>query len=66
MDEPLLKGFLDFRLKANDLKDRDTKHCQYKTELEIIKNYHGENSEIGAKMQIAREGAERTGESDVS
>lgn len=49
MDEPSLKKFLDFRLEANDLEDRDTEHRQYKTELEIIKNYHGENSEIGAK-----------------
>jgi hypothetical protein len=43
------KRFLDFRLKAANLKDRDTEHHQYKTELEIIKNYHGENSEIGEK-----------------
>ncbi|CAG8786994.1 11869_t:CDS:2, partial [Acaulospora morrowiae] len=37
MEEPSLKKFLDFRLKANDLNDRDTEHRQYKTELEIIK-----------------------------
>ncbi|PKY49054.1 hypothetical protein RhiirA4_422649 [Rhizophagus irregularis] len=29
MDELSLKKFLDFRLKANDLKDRDTEHRQY-------------------------------------
>ncbi|CAG8622165.1 7177_t:CDS:2 [Acaulospora morrowiae] len=49
MDEPSLKKFLDFRLKANNLKDKDTEHRQYKTELEIIQSYHGKNSEIGAK-----------------
>ncbi|CAG8721020.1 10525_t:CDS:2 [Rhizophagus irregularis] len=29
MDELSLKKFLDFRLKANDLKDRDIEHRQY-------------------------------------
>ncbi|CAG8628787.1 3386_t:CDS:2, partial [Funneliformis mosseae] len=51
-DEPSLKAFLEFRLKTNDLKDKDTEHRRYKIELEIIKHHHDKNSEIGAKLRL--------------
>ncbi|GET53827.1 hypothetical protein RhiirA5_454535 [Rhizophagus irregularis] len=39
MDELSLKKFLDFRLKANDLKDRDIEHRQYnRKSLKITMN----------------------------
>ena len=32
-------------IKNKRFEDKDAGYCQYKIELEIIKNHHGENSE---------------------
>ncbi|GES72852.1 C2H2-type zinc finger transcription factor [Rhizophagus clarus] len=48
--EPSLRKFLNFRLHAGDLEDSDTEHYRFQRELDTIKNFYTETSEIGQKV----------------
>ncbi|GES83361.1 hypothetical protein GLOIN_2v1716154 [Rhizophagus clarus] len=49
-EEPSLKKFLDFRLLAGDLEDKQTEYHRYKQELETIGKFYAEMSEPGQEV----------------
>jgi hypothetical protein len=42
--------FLNFRLNTGDLKDPDTEHYRYQSELNTLSKYYTKESEIGKKV----------------
>ncbi|CAG8834526.1 11008_t:CDS:2, partial [Racocetra persica] len=49
-ENPSLKNFLDFRSKEGNLEDEETEHLRYKCELNTIRKYYSETSEMGQKI----------------
>ena len=50
IDDPSLKKFLDFRLLAGDLEDKQTEYHRYKQELDTIGKFYAEVSEPGQEV----------------
>ena len=48
--DPTLRKFLNFRLNTGDLKDPDTEHYRYQSELNTLSKYYTKESEIGKKV----------------
>ncbi|RIA87204.1 hypothetical protein C1645_740297 [Glomus cerebriforme] len=48
-NDPSLEKFLDFRFQKGVLKDKKSEYQHYKSELDTIKRYYSETSEIGKK-----------------